>query len=232
MTLGEALDTYTVDLVLDGDRAPIPRRRASGVILKKGSDLVVLTAGHILSAGERWFLERRATACIPAILVPLNGLTSVLAVQYGDQPSVDDLDVAWATLDLDRISKTLGASGLQKPRIDLPVYQGPTNLAPDTSTTYAFVAHNRGFFDKNRSELVRDRAFEFGMRYDGRSARNRLYRFKLAEEHQGHDYYRGASGAPIADETGTIVSILVSGCPEDNAVYGFPIAEYSGMIGL
>ena len=35
--------------------------------------------------------------------------------------------------------------------------------------------------------------------------------FKLAREFQGHEYYEGASGSPIADQEGAITSILIGG---------------------
>jgi hypothetical protein len=38
--------------------------------------------------------------------------------------------------------------------------------------------------------------------------------FKLAGDFQGHEYYQGASGSPIADPEGAITSILIGGCQE------------------
>ena len=38
--------------------------------------------------------------------------------------------------------------------------------------------------------------------------------FKPARNFQGHEYYQGASGSPIADPEGAITSILIGGCQE------------------
>ena len=38
--------------------------------------------------------------------------------------------------------------------------------------------------------------------------------FKLARDFQGHEYYQGASGSPIADPEGAITSILIGSCQE------------------
>lgn len=38
--------------------------------------------------------------------------------------------------------------------------------------------------------------------------------FRLARSHQGDEYYRGASGSPIADPEGQITSILIGRVPD------------------
>src|SRR6266542_743800 len=107
LTLVEALDKYTVDLVLDADVPPAPRGAASGVILPKGAELVVVTAGHILSRGNRWFLERKLEPAMPGVLIPLNGITSLLKLEYRRRPSAEVVDIAWATIDQARLVATM-----------------------------------------------------------------------------------------------------------------------------
>jgi len=45
--------------------------------------------------------------------------------------------------------------------------------------------------------------------------------FKLAREFQGHEYYKGASGSPIADPEGAITSILIGGCEKTGLLRAF-----------
>lgn len=59
-----------------------------------------------------------------------------------------------------------------------------------------------------------------------------LYVFKLARLHQGHPYYQGASGAPIAGPDGTIVSMVLQGCEKTNEIYGLPLAQYTRLLQL
>lgn len=56
-------------------------------------------------------------------------------------------------------------------------------------------------------------------------------RFNLADGHKGHDYYRGASGAPIANDEGIIVAVLVGGDTSTNELLGAPLHRYANLIG-
>jgi len=79
--------------------------------------------------------------------------------------------------------------------------------------------------------LERRPAYEIGMEFSGEHPSEAAYVFKLARPHQGHDYYEGASGAPIADPTGKIVSVVLGGNPDANVIYGAKLANYAGLIG-
>jgi hypothetical protein len=56
-----------------------------------------------------------------------------------------------------------------------------------------------------------------------------LYVFSIPK-HQGHAYYKGASGAPIIEPGGKIVAILVKGSVEKNELYGYPLKGIINMI--
>ena len=54
-----------------------------------------------------------------------------------------------------------------------------------------------------------------------------FYVFKIHnKEHPGHEFYKGCSGAPIIDEDGNLVSIVVKGDKEKNFIYGINLAKY------
>jgi hypothetical protein len=69
------------------------------------------------------------------------------------------------------------------------------------------------------------------MTFEG-TRRSGAYEFRLARKHQGHKYYKGASGAPIADEEGRIVALVLRGDPVRNLIIGAPIARYEGLLPL
>ena len=114
-------------------------------------------------------------------------------------------------------------------RIELPAYQGPIHDEPKGNRAYAFASWSRTEFHPAKQTLIRDSACEAGMRYVGNDS-NGLYKFELSRKHQGHDYYKGSSGAPIADEEGKIVSIVLKGDEDDNIIYGFPISSLAEII--
>ena len=95
---------------------------------------------------------------------------------------------------------------------------------------YGFAASNRMEYHPAASILLREPSYELYMDYAGLDA-NGLYVFKLARDHQGHGYYEGASGAPIADGTVQIVSMVIAGSQEEGTILGLPLASYHTVIG-
>ena len=70
------------------------------------------------------------------------------------------------------------------------------------------------------------------MDFEGTDEKYDPYRFKLARNHQGHKYYCGSSGSPIADLSGKIVAIVVCGSAVDNAILGFPLRRIEYLLHL
>ena len=79
--------------------------------------------------------------------------------------------------------------------------------------------------------VERSASYETCMAYTGSNPDGR-YVFKLARAHQGHEYYRGASGAPIVSPEGVIVSMVLGGCEKKNEIYGLPLAKYTPLLNL
>jgi hypothetical protein len=68
-------------------------------------------------------------------------------------------------------------------------------------------------------------AYEIGMEFIGTDPRG-MYRFRLEGKHKGHDFYRGASGAPIADREGVIIALVANGDEAgDDIIQGVPFAD-------
>jgi hypothetical protein len=61
------------------------------------------------------------------------------------------------------------------------------------------------------------------MTYIGLTEDGSMYEFQLSRPHQGAAYYQGASGSPIVDPEGKIVSMLLGGDPKRNILHGLPI---------
>ena len=71
------------------------------------------------------------------------------------------------------------------------------------------------------------------MAYDGPTPDGKFYTFLLDRSHQGHDYYGGASGSPIVDPEGKIVSILL-GSPEEptDIIFGLLLKDYIHLLDI
>jgi len=63
------------------------------------------------------------------------------------------------------------------------------------------------------------------MTFDGLEQDSGLHRFIVRGEHRG-DEYRGASGAPIINEAGMVVSIVKGGDKGKRLIRGFPLTDF------
>jgi hypothetical protein len=155
--------------------------------------------------------------------------------KYCSDPSAspEPLDIAWTELSIAKLRETLSADDrLKDVTWSLPAYTGPVDVEPSSSEPYGFAAYSRVEFHQDISRLLREEAYEVGMQFVGIDPKHDLYKFKLARNHQGDAYYKGSSGAPIADPTGKIVAIVVCGSEADNIIYGFPINRIGNLLNL
>lgn len=214
----------------------LPKAACSGFLVSRGMRHVVVSAGHSLRKGQ-WFLE--TGLLVPdareSVLIPLPEVWQIreTVASTGDTDETRTIDLAWAELDVERVRARL----LDEPRLagrkhDLPTYHGPLDGVPTAAAGYGFAAWNRVQFHVAMATLVREPSYEFDMEYAGIEPETGLYQFKLARKHQGHPYYKGASGAPIADGTGRIVSLVLGGDGEADIIRGLPLARYSAVMGL
>ena len=97
--------------------------------------------------------------------------------------------------------------------------------SPVADEAYGFAAFAEASFTEDRM-LRREAAYEIGMEFTGLDDESAVYKFKLARPHQGHEYYYGSSGAPIADPSGKIVSLVLGGCESRDEIFGLPLAKY------
>jgi len=212
-----------------------PRRRASGFVIEREGRVFVVSAGHALQEGRWWLeLDPFKDGKHAALLVPLRSTWSLLAQADLDEDEVQQLDFAWAEIDIQQLREQVRQDKrLQDMQIDIPKYTGPLNLRPSPEGVYSYVALNRGEHEDHGFVRIveREPSFEYGMDFLGDDEARGVYVFRLGREHQGHDYYYGASGAPIADAEGIIVSVVLRGSVERNELYGARLADFEQLVG-
>lgn len=222
---------YTLRLVRLDDVSKEPRGIASGFMIPVAGKLRVISAGHALGALGHWVVEATqasATETLCFTVMDIRVADKLVRLPTGEQI---DIDLAWGDLDPAVLSKQLAAGdSTHLMPINTPTYVGPVGDGPSQHEAYGFASWSRVCLIEDRAALIREAAYEVYMEYAGRDSSTDLCIFKLSREHQGHDYYRGASGAPIADATGKIVSLVVGGSITESVVYGAPLCEYSSIL--
>lgn len=228
--------TYTVSLVrAEPGKLPVGAAGMGGVasgfmVLVEGT-VRVISAAHAIASSRDWAVELLPVQGTKTLMLSCSDVEPV--AKFNPKLGPDQFDLAWAEINLERVQKQLTEdpdfAGLSP---ELPLYTGPLAVEPDNETPYGFAAWNHTEFHPALSTLLRENSAELYMRYIDTEPKSGLYRFELAREHQGHDYYRGASGAPIFGIDGRIVSMLVGGLEEADGgyVYGVPLKNYASRL--
>ena len=197
----------------------------------------MLTAGHAARRDAVWHWEtnlvletERKVMCLP--LGPFTVL-STISTRARDK-KVTDIDIGWCP------SSTSSGSSRNFKKMpgsrttnssSLSTRDPSTRLSPQRRP-YTFAAWNRALIIPAGVTFVeRSASYETCMTYT-RSNPDGLYVFKLARAHQGHEYYRGASGAPIVSPDGVLVSMVLGGDEKANEIYGLPLAKYTPLLQL
>ena len=187
---------------------------ASGVIWNAPDRQVLLCAGHTLRTGT-WGLETKIDW--------KDRQTLLLKLE----PSMTaDPDFGWVDL-----TTVLASLPVESRPEAIPKYCGTLDAPPRANEDYGFACANRVQLGKGyeTSDLFRERGFEIGMRFQGSDSDGR-YIFKLARKHRGDTYYDGSSGAPIANRSGAIVSLVSGGDKDADVIYGVPLAKVVSLL--
>jgi hypothetical protein len=199
---------------------------ASGVIGKIGERYFMLSAGHALGKPGVWVAETNVQCWPPKMLV--------LAIPDPVAFDTAKEDFGWAEIDMARIEAHFRKDrSMGDATLIIPHYLGPLDAPPDPKLPFGFAAYKAVEYHEPVRKLWREPRYEINMQYVGRDEKNGLYKFALSRRHQGHDYYRGCSGAPIADAAGRIVSLVIEGSEDEkeDVIWGTPLLDYVGTIG-
>jgi hypothetical protein len=214
---------YTVRLVRNATTFPQRTSIASGLLLCRGREPTLVTAGHIFGKAGDWTIETSVVGAGKSLHLRLMDVQRPSSVC---KTRVRVPDFAWATVRPDAARQMLDQATAA--RLELDCYRGPIE-PPNPDVGYGFAAWNRVEFHEPLSTLVREASYELAMKYV-RTLSSGAYEFQLSGKHRGDDYYRGASGAPIADEEGRIVALVLRGSSARNTIVGAPLAKYASIL--
>lgn len=196
---------------------------ASGFLIKVCETTYLISAGHALEKNG-WAIETSFTIeneCLTAC-IPIGGPWTLKKMTIG-QSKLEEVDIAWAKVDLQAFQKSVSADArLKGKKFECMVYEGPMEDAPDPKDPHIYASLNRGTILSalGKTFLEREVSYEFEMEYQG-IRKDGLYVFSIPK-HKGHDYYSGASGSPIIEPSGKVLAVLVQGCEKKNELYGYP----------
>lgn len=202
---------------------------ASGFIIPVEGRYRVISAGHAIAAKPNWAIETVPVSETKTLMLTVRNVHSLAKTET--EMRTHEFDIAWADLYPEQLREQI-ESAPKKPQkpIEITLYEGPLDEAPKDDIPYGFAAWNGFEGHKDINKAMREARFELNLRYRGIEQSNGLYIFEPARQFQGKEYYEGASGSPIADPEGKIVSMLVGGDGIAGYLWGVPIAKYATVL--
>lgn len=209
---------------------------ASGFIIFRHGKYVLLSAGHALK-NPGWHLETDVIIedSKEVLTIPLFEVFKLEEIKISnDKESECDkpIDFAFVILPISALKQEVEKHyNLKGKKIELPAYSGPLHEAPiENNEAYGYSSWSKVLMLEGPwNVLERTATSEFGLQYIGLEDNNR-YQFLPFNGHQGHGYYYGASGSPIVDPSGKIVSLLLGGEEKKGILYGLRIPKFLAAI--
>ena len=199
------ISTYNKDGAMVG--------RASGFLYQPSDKQipVIITAGHKLSEVTNSFIETRIIKDGKTLLINAGKLN----IFYNNS----DIDYAYCELPV-----TLYKEDIESYKdVEFIAYKHEF-IKAKKDEAYGFAVIN------DYAEFVRNSASDgyilpsyycYEVYLELEKQDEHLNYFKLARPFQGHEFYQGASGAPLADPEGAITSILIGGCEKTELLRAF-----------
>ncbi len=229
--------TFNLVRVNDPERPTEPVGLASGFVIDKAAKQYVLTAGHVARSGP-WFWECPLDLAEGCLLVPMGPFMQFASGKISprgefdfDQSVVPAADFAWAPFEPKAIGEKLKSFKEPKQPITFEYYHGPLDRTIAPGETCVLAAHSRGTIEALRLTYLRRDACIQDLEFQSTNDKGH-HVFKPAGGHQGHAFYRGASGAPIAKSDGVIVSMLIDGSDSGDEIWGQPLPSIAHLAGF
>ncbi|CAN5466713.1 hypothetical protein BH09VER1_BH09VER1_26030 [soil metagenome] len=201
---------------------------ASGFLFEVGENRYLVSAAHSFKK-SRWVLETDFVLREDGVTVsiPINGIWQIKQLDFASGKE-SKLDIAWARIDLEKFQNSINQDArLRGVSTEFIVYRGPTDGPLRLDGEYSYASWNRVTLVGDQY-LERDTSTEPTMVFKGIGA-DGLCIFQ-PPKHQGDEYYEGASGSPIINETDQIFAILVSGSQDTGELFGYPLLGLKRLI--
>ena len=211
---------------LDKDRNPIGS--ASGCLINYKDHTWLLSVFHAVSTGE-WGLELYFDSSKKSmkLLYPLKGFTFLKSINIS-KLSANDVDFAFRKMGYNEKQQLppkyqeISPGGKIIYEIDKKIFNTTLLEKPKTNKRYGFAGLVKPYYVNGF--LVQQLTVETNILF--KRERGDMYCFELQNSHPGHEYYQGCSGAPIMDEEGNLISLVIGGNIESNEIYGVNLSKF------
>jgi len=198
----------------------LPCGIGSGCLFDFKKHLFLLTVFHVAEKSAKWCVQIKFNDEVQQLEVLFLNQFSFIGDFAPDKKSIKDVEFSFHPLrtDFKCFFHLRTWEGKTIELTERPVLTLNDIAEPNEQTNYGFSG------DINPTSIPHLNAFEtefhiyHGLKYD--HFENDMYCFKMPEEHPGHEWFKGCSGAPIIGENGKVVSLVSGGCKNRNEIYG------------
>lgn len=206
---------------------------ASGVVVKYGGQNYLLTVAHATGNNGKWGIETKYLKGVgqQLFMVGQFSFAKIGNILSGD---IKDLDLSYAKIINDIVPYYQELNPDESVEFEAQRLVHITNLGnyPNENSKYGFAGYvkpslEEHIFSKNKL-LFSDGRIVMDMTYI--RDEDEYYVFQLADGHLGHINYKGCSGAPILEDSGKLIALVVKGSEEDNLIYGIKISLFKSLL--
>lgn len=192
----------------------------SGCLFDFKKHRFLITVFHVPEKSAKWCAQIKFNEKVQKLEVLFLNEFSFIADFSEDKKSIKDVEFSFHPVrpDFTCYFHNRNWEGRTLEYRERPVFTLEDIGDPNRETYY-------GFSGDIQPTLIPDfNAFEtnlhiyHGLKYD--RFENDMHYFKMPENHPGHDWFKGCSGAPIIGEDGKVVSLVSGGCEKNNEIYG------------
>lgn len=217
---------YSIPLVaIDGN--DMPCRLGSGCLIDLNNKRLLLGVRHVTDNDKNWTVHVEYIVGTGAKNYSFGAPTYIKRINLKNG-SYEDLDFFCVEVPSDllpKMQKVVGLNAIESEQ-DKLVFAATQISEPNTKVQYSFFGLTQpllaGQFFEIQPIHVNNLSFL-------RDEDHRLV-FSLATKHPGHPIFQGTSGAPIIDDKGNLVGLVMGGCEQRNEIFAFPLSRYASAL--
>ena len=217
------------------DRQMLPDAIASGCLIDYSGERLLLTVSHATDDQGNWTIQQKYVQEMGRTRSYQLGAMNFLAKMSLSNPNFEDVDFSYVEVPKDFVAYRQEID-ISKNTVnsETPIQVHSPSLIddPDENKNFGFcgmvMPSVEGHFGQNYFS-VEPRIFD-----NLKFLRNEgdYHCFLLPFEHPGHEHFKGCSGAPILDESGTLVALVCHGDMATNEIWGISLKAYKTPIDI
>jgi hypothetical protein len=211
----------------------LPLRMGSGCLVDYEGKRILLTVSHLTKNQGKWCIELRYEPGKGTALRSLGTMNFLVKGTLGGT-SLEDVDFSYVEVPGDLQpwrQKVLSATDA---RDDAPVTVHEFNFGAKLSADrrYGFCGAVLPSLEKHTAGtfLFADLKVYEGLSY--LQSEGDYHVFKLPMAHPGHEYFKGASGAPVIDDEGHVIALVCSGRRDTDEIWAISVARYRTVLDI